>query len=215
VPLSRRTFLSGSAAAGALLVASGQGALASPLGGRTGVDDQTTRASRLFPATRVAHADLHNHTLNSDGNGDPALAFASMRDAGLDVAALTDHSTVSKALPGQVAELTCAAGACALTGVNEASWQETAGLADGANADGAFTAIRGFEWSSPTLGHINVWFSQDWIDPLTTNGNTTGDGLGQFSHQAPGVGPAISPRWTRRSARSRAAAPACAASTTG
>jgi hypothetical protein len=191
--VSRRTFLSGSAAAGALLVVPGHGALASPLGGRTGIDEQTTRASRLFPATKVAHADLHNHTLYSDGNGDPALAFASMRDAGLDVAALTDHSTFSKALPTELAQLGCDAGGCALAGVNEQSWRDTAGLADGINVDDAFTAIRGFEWSSPTLGHVNVWFSQDWIDPASTGGNTTGEGAAQFSHQVPGVGPAISP----------------------
>jgi hypothetical protein len=192
VPLSRRTFLSGSAAAGALLVASGRDVLASPLGGRTGVEDQTTRASRLFPATRVAHADLHNHTLYSDGSGDPKLAFLSMRDAGLDVAALTDHATVGKALPG-VTELACAGGGCSLAGMNETSWQDTARLADGANADGSFTSIRGFEWSSPTLGHVNVWFSQDWIDPATTGGHTTGSGLAQFAHRAPGLGPVISP----------------------
>ena len=31
---------------------------------------------------------MHNHTAMSDGDGDPELAFASMRDAGLDVADL-------------------------------------------------------------------------------------------------------------------------------
>ena len=45
------------------------------------------RTSRLTRGTRLVHADLHNHTLLSDGDGDPALAFASMRSAGLDVAA--------------------------------------------------------------------------------------------------------------------------------
>ncbi|HTF60461.1 MAG TPA: hypothetical protein VK713_11195, partial [Actinomycetes bacterium] len=49
----------------------------------------TSRVSRLFPGSWLAHADLHNHTWLSDGAGDPRLAFASMRAAGLDVAALT------------------------------------------------------------------------------------------------------------------------------
>lgn len=189
-PLSRRTFLSGATTAGALLVAGP--ALARPLGGRPGPDEQTSRASRLFPGSRVAHADLHNHTLYSDGNGDPALAFASMNDAGIDVAALTDHATFSKALPEATRELACQAEGCSLAGIDEASWQETKRLADGANVDASFTAIRGFEWSSPTLGHVNVWFGQEWIDVALTGGTTTGEGIAQFAHQVPGLGPVVS-----------------------
>ena len=41
-----------------------------------------SRLSRLTTGTRLVHADLHNHTLLSDGDGDPAEAFASMRSAG-------------------------------------------------------------------------------------------------------------------------------------
>lgn len=41
----------------------------------------------------------------------------------------------------------------------------------------------GFEWSSPTLGHINVWFSERWIDPLHTAGTSTGEGAAQFLHE--------------------------------
>ena len=26
------------------------------------------------------------------------------------------------------------------------------------------TAIRGFEWSEPLLGHVNVWFTEHYID---------------------------------------------------
>jgi hypothetical protein len=40
---------------------------------------------------------------------------------------------------------------------------------------------------------VNVWFTEDWIDPLSTNGNTTGEGLGQFLHAVPALGPALSP----------------------
>ncbi|HWG93508.1 MAG TPA: hypothetical protein VNU66_04700, partial [Mycobacteriales bacterium] len=73
------------------------------------------------------------------------------------------------------------------------AWRRTGALADGADDPGSFTAVRGFEWSSPTLGHVNVWFSQDWTDPLSTVGNTTGEGAAQFLHQAPGLGPAVAP----------------------
>lgn len=184
---TRRTVLKAGAATGALLLAQQQGALAAPLGPSAEFD--TGRVSPLFPGTRIVHADLHNHTLYSDGDGDPARAFDSMRAAGLDAAALTDHATVAKALPGGVS--TCALGECQLVGIDEARWQATRGLADEANVDASFTAVRGFEWSSPTLGHMNVWFSETWIDPLSTNGNTTGSGIGQFLHDVPGLGPAI------------------------
>ena len=186
---SRRTVLKAGAASGALLLA--RPALAQPLGPAR--EFSTSRHSRLFPGTALVHADLHNHTLYSDGDGDPARAFASMRAAGVDAAALTDHATVSKAL-GDVEQPVCRDGSCGgLEGVTEARWEATRGLADDANVDHSFTAVRGFEWSSPTLGHVNVWFTEDWIDPLSTNGNTTGEGLAQYLHEVPGLGPAVSP----------------------
>jgi hypothetical protein len=186
--VSRRTVLKAGAASGTLLLA--RPALATPLG--PGREFATSRRSGLFPGTALVHADLHNHTLYSDGAGDPALAFASMRDAGLDVAALTDHATVSKAL-GSV-EGPCHDGECGgLEGIDEPRWAATQGLADTENRDHSFTAVRGFEWSSPTLGHVNVWFSQDWVDPLSTVGNTTGEGLAQYLHGTPGLGPSLSP----------------------
>lgn len=188
--VSRRTVLKAGAASGALLLA--RPALATPLGPTK--EFATSRRSRLFPGTALVHADLHNHTLygDGDGDGDPAAAFASMRAAGVDAAALTDHATVGKAL-GEV-EGPCRDGACGgVEGINEARWAATRGLADGANVDHSFTAVRGFEWSSPTLGHVNVWFTEDWIDPLSTVGNTTGEGLAQYLHDVPALGPAISP----------------------
>ena len=186
---SRRTVLKAGAASGALLLA--RPALAAPLGPTK--EFATSRRSRLFPGTALVHADLHNHTLYSDGDGDPARAFESMRSAGVDAAALTDHATVSKAL-GSVEQPLCGDGSCGgLEGINETRWATSRELADGANVDHSFTAVRGFEWSSPTLGHVNVWFTEDWVDPLSTNGNTTGEGLAQYLHDVPGLGPAISP----------------------
>lgn len=188
MPVSRRTVLKAGAASGALLLA--RPALSAPLG--PAKEFATARRSPLFPGTRLVHADLHNHTLYSDGKGDPKDAFASMRAAGVDAAALTDHSTVSKAI-GKV-EGPCSNGACrGIEGINEPRWAATRKLADQANLDHSFTAVRGFEWSSPTLGHVNVWFTEDWVDPLSTVGNTTGEGLAQYLHDVPGLGPAVSP----------------------
>lgn len=174
---SRREFIKAGVATGALLVARPLGALAESLGPT--VDFSTSRTSRLFPGTWLAHADLHNHTLQSDGDGDPELAFASMRAAGLDIAALTDHTTLGI----QDAEGLSSCSECSsLLGVDEEEWQRTSEIADLAQDDGRFTAIRGFEWSSPTMGHMNVWFSERWIDPLHTGGGTTGEGAGNFFH---------------------------------
>lgn len=192
--LSRRTLLKGAAASGALLLVGGPGALARPLGPE---GFATTRGSQLFPAsgTRLVHADLHNHSHLSDGAGDPALAFDSMRAAGLDVAALTDHATLSWGPAGSPCgpidgESThgqrddCSS----VLGLDEAAWAYTAALADGADDPGEFAALRGFEWTSPFLGHVNVWFSRTWIDPLHTAGIGP-EGIGQHLHAVPELGP--------------------------
>ncbi|HEX7135433.1 MAG TPA: DUF3604 domain-containing protein [Iamia sp.] len=181
---SRRRFLAGAAASGAVLVARPTGILADVLGGTP--QPTVARRSKLFPNTWLVHADLHNHTLFSDGDGDPAAAFASMRSSGLDVAALTDHAVLGGAL-GAVASV-CGAGCTSVRGIDEASWQHSQQLADDADDPGTFTAIRGFEWSSPTLGHVNVWFGQDWIDPERTGGLVGVEGIPGLLDQIPEVG---------------------------
>jgi len=123
-----------------------------------------SRASRISSGTTLVHADLHNHTLLSDGAGDPADAFASMRAAGLDVAALTDHATLSDHVLGDAMAALLPPGYSAAAGLTRAGWDRTRELADAADEPGAFTAIRGFEWSEPRLGHVNVWFSSEWTD---------------------------------------------------
>ncbi|QSB16561.1 CehA/McbA family metallohydrolase [Natronosporangium hydrolyticum] len=107
------------------------------------------RASRISDGTQLVHADLHNHTVLSDGDGAPEAAFVSMREAGLDVAALTDHTTMF-----------------GIGGLTSAQWRLTGDLADAADDPGQYTAIRGFEWSHPLLGHVNVWFTDDFADLL-------------------------------------------------
>jgi hypothetical protein len=114
-------------------------------------DDE--RRSRVVPGggELLLHADLHNHTLLSDGAGRPEEAFASMRAAGLDVAALTDHTH------GQTVSTRT---------VDGAAWAKLGELADAADRPGEFVAVRGFEWTSPTLGHMNVWGGRQWTRPL-------------------------------------------------
>ncbi|MFN8075229.1 MAG: DUF3604 domain-containing protein [Kineosporiaceae bacterium] len=139
-----------------------------------------TRRSRLgSPHTFVVHADLHNHTLLSDGRGDPATAFAKMRAAGLDVAALTDHASIPfSALPTLDAHLypdddALAAAYNPPRSFDAAGWAATAAFADAHDVPGEFTAIRGFEWTEPWAGHVNVWFSSSWL-PVTTPGDVSG-----------------------------------------
>lgn len=184
--LDRRGFLK-AAGGGALLLAAPGSGIASVLGGPKGV--AAGRASRLSTGagTFLLHADLHNHTLLSDGDGDATAAFASMRNAGLDVAAVTDHTTISKGLP--VSACSGDTPCNALGGLNDTSWEQWRALADAANQDGAFTAIRGFEWSSPSMGHVNVWFSEQYTDPLHDAGLTTGEGGATFMHSNGGFPP--------------------------
>jgi len=149
----------------------------------------TSRASRLFPGWWLAHADLHNHTQLSDGAGDPRSAFPSLRAAGLDVGALTDHSRWASLF----LDLAKAPG---WTGIDGRAWRLTNDLAEAANADGEFVALHGFEWSHAAYGHMNVWNSERFTDPLRTVPTmgrfwrwleTRGqDGLAGFNH--PGTG---------------------------
>jgi hypothetical protein len=96
----------------------------------------TGRASPLLPGYAAIHADLHNHTQLSDGRGDPAKAFASMRDAGLDAAAITDHTN----LPGME-------GDWEPSSLDEPGWEQLRELAAAADRAGEFVAIRGlYDW---------------------------------------------------------------------
>jgi hypothetical protein len=164
--LSRRGLLT--AGGGLLLAAAASGALttATSASAAATVSTGAGRLSRLTRGTTLVHADLHNHTLLSDGDGDPAAAFASMRAAGLDVAALTDHATLSDNLLGDALQGLLPPEYTQLGGLTPEGWRRTGRLADAANRDGRFTAIRGFEWSEPALGHVNVWFSRSYVDVL-------------------------------------------------
>ena len=187
--MRRRSFLRGASASGAVLLARPGGTLLGSLSGGTAAQ-VAGRASRLFPGSFLVHADMHNHSLFSDGDGDPAEAFISMRDHGLDVAALTDHSVLGGPLgvPFEV----CGSKDCkSIQGIDEENWAATAGYADAADAPGSFVAIRGFEWSSPSLGHMNVWFSTEWVDPERTAGLVGVEGLELLTDEIPTIGPVV------------------------
>jgi hypothetical protein len=142
---------------GALLLSATAGArLRTP-----GPEGGAARLSRISRGTLLVHADLHNHTLLSDGAGDPEAAFPSMRDAGLDVAALTDHAIRGAAIEGT------GIGGTPWIGLDQAGWRRTGEIADSYDRPGEFTAIRGFEWSHPRLGHVNAWFTDDFTDVAT------------------------------------------------
>lgn len=141
--------------------------------------DRDARRSRLVDDSRLVYADLHNHSMLSDGLGDPEQAFALMRAAGLDVAALTDHASIPHhRIEDLGLEHYPDADALAIArlgprGIDEAAWLRTALIADAHDVPGEFTAIRGFEWTEPWLGHVNVWFSGDYL-PVTTPGQVHG-----------------------------------------
>jgi hypothetical protein len=132
---------------------------------------------------RLLFADLHNHSLLSDGRGDPERAFDQLREAGLDVAALTDHAST----PPDVARTlslehyptgrALAIGRMIPNSIDDAAWKRAAEIADAHDVPGEFTALRGFEWTEPWLGHVNVWFSESFL-PVTTPGRL--DGLEEF-----------------------------------
>ncbi|MDQ7908336.1 CehA/McbA family metallohydrolase [Phytohabitans sp. ZYX-F-186] len=166
--LARRALLAGTGGALMLAALPGQARAA-----RSRMPDGAARASAITQGTTLVHADMHNHTVMSDGDGSADAAFASMREAGLDVAALTDHATLF-----------------AIEGLSSGEWRTTGDLANAANDPGRFTAIRGFEWSHPLQGHINVWNTSDFADLLRASspgslyGWLTGRpaGLASFNH---------------------------------
>jgi len=138
------------------------------------------RRSRLEPTGPfLVVGDLHNHTTLSDGRGDPEAAFRQMREAGLDVAALTDHASIPReqredlGLHQYPDDDALAVARMMPRSFDDEGWRRTGELAESFDVPGTFTALRGFEWTEPWLGHVNVWFSDDWID-VGTPGSMAG-----------------------------------------
>ncbi len=111
--------------------------------------------------------DLHNHTGYSDGRGRPEQAYQQMRERGLDFAAVTDHAeslTIPFITRRDKPYLATQQALPPPFGTTE--WDDTLHQSTLATRDG-FLALRGFEFSSNVQGHINVWFSRDYVDTLT------------------------------------------------
>ena len=165
-PIQRRQFLKALAVAAGGVAASP--AFASTLGGLSGTTG-ASRRSRLDRSgrLRLVHTDLHNHSfISGDADGDPYRALAKLQQAGIDVACMTEHAVAGK----DHGEHTCGTwqnGGCRFVeGINQRDWETMAEIADDAYVPGRFVSFRGFEYSTPTLGHLNVWFGKDFTDPL-------------------------------------------------
>ena len=93
---------------------------------------------------------LHSHSQLSDGEGTPLDAYTYARNIGkLDFFALTDHGESLGLWPW------------------DRKWEKLVDAADSTDDPGIFTALWGFEWSSPVLGHINVLNSDTYTSCIT------------------------------------------------
>jgi hypothetical protein len=144
---------------------------------------------------------MHNHTAYSDGEGRPEDAFAAGKAAGLNYLFVTEHSEWLE-FPFKASE-DCldprnTPGCEAAPPPGKTEWQDVKDQGEiASNPAVPYLGLRGFEWSSPTLGHLNVLLSSNYIG----NGPTAptmdafwrwflldkelgggSDGLGVFNH---------------------------------
>mgnify|MGYP001381457368 CR=1 FL=1 len=106
-------------------------------------------AFQVFPQAsyQAYFGNLHSHTSNSDGTGEPADAFTYARyTAGLDFNAVTDHLEQIGNIP-----------------FLDPEWADCQAAANNATVNGTFVGIAGWEWGSPLHGHVNVFNTTDLI----------------------------------------------------
>ncbi|MFY9586802.1 MAG: twin-arginine translocation signal domain-containing protein, partial [Actinomycetota bacterium] len=187
--MERRDFLKALAGLGGLLVA--RPSLAGTLGG-LGAATGAARRSKLPSSSglMLVSTDLHNHSLISgDALGDPHTALQTIHARGIDVACMTEHAISGKGH----GELTCPGweeGGChKVEGINDPDWAAMADFADAAYAPGEFVSFRGFEYSGATLGHLNVWFSSKFTDPLHQNAFITPQAMSELDQLIPQTQP--------------------------
>jgi hypothetical protein len=110
------------------------------------------------------YGDIHGHTGYSDGYGLPAEYFArAMDEQKLDFAAISDHAEImlnfEEAFPKESPD-------------TPSLWESTIEALEAAYAPGQFVTLAGFEWTSKTYGHRNVYF-RDVVhlpqSPLSSN----------------------------------------------
>lgn len=96
----------------------------------------------------VYFGNLHSHTGYTGGVYDPAYAYKYAKDtAHIDFLAVTDH----------------------LETLSNSEWSNTLYMADQANNDGVFAAFAGYEWTSPTYNHCNVFNTTTKVSQFNVN----------------------------------------------
>lgn len=132
------------------------------------IEDVATTRDALLAGMNFYYGNLHGHTKYSDGNGTPAEGYAFGRNvAGMAFYSITDH-----------AEL-----------LSSSEWNDIGTQANAYNQDGAFVALRGFEYTNYFAGHINVFdttsYRRFW-ESLTLGSFykwlDSRNGIGQFNH---------------------------------
>ena len=100
---------------------------------------------RDSPFRDILWGDIHSHSALSDGTGSPPDLYAFARDvAGLDVCSVTDHD---------------AHGLFPLT--ERGGWETVRRATRDAYRPGQFVTLLGYEWTSWTWGHRNVYYPGD------------------------------------------------------
>ena len=142
------------------------------------------------PAGVVLHhfrGVLHEHTKYSDGNvkSMPGDVFRAGRDNGLDFANSSDHSDVlNRLLPISVGdgciESPSDMAGCLVPDNGDLNRWKASGQQAAMSTTADFLAIRGFEWTNDRLGHINVYFSSNFLNAKLDPEYLTSQGAKRF-----------------------------------
>jgi hypothetical protein len=125
-------------------------------GAEFGPPQPTPTSGTIDPEFNVYFGYLHAHTDVSldaklQGSPGPFAAFAHARDvAGLDFLGLSDHGEFISTWPWN----------------NE--WDLLQEAVDAHNDDGSFVALRGFEYSNPLYGHLNVFNTSEFTSTFSS-----------------------------------------------
>ncbi len=170
---------------GAALSACGgnNGAAIVPQASRTAETAQTQGSASALDArvgqnTLALVGSIHEHSAYSDGypGSTPATFYASGKQHGLAYMIGSDHSDFL-ALPVSTSGYCLGAALPQCVPADQQQrlasldkWQATQTQAAAATTS-AYTAARGFEWSSERFGHIGVYLSQNYTSAVTDGGN--------------------------------------------
>jgi hypothetical protein len=139
---------------------------------------------------------IHEHSGYSDGvpGSTPATYYAAGAAAELDFVGSAEHSD-SEDVPIVFSEACLAVpdiAGCAIADPGSPAnsfrkWEATAEQANAATS-AAFTAFRGFEWTSDRFGHINVYFSRQAVNAKLDGGYATVDAFWSWFTRTPSAG---------------------------